>query len=391
MINHNVLLLSYNMFNHLWNRRENTDNLEQGRQFNQSTAEHVQDTLPYLSALQKIHLPGISSIVENMDTTRTSVSYKNGSHDEISRLENEFNKTLVQYNTVYKLFNESIVQPNAIKDLTPYLGKNIKTNDGNYSYINDYGYTHKYSTDAWANKDISCSLDTVALDTDVSFQLGPDMGIQQPCGMAGKNIQNTQTNEYAWVDIKGYKHIYSSDVWNTKTSECNRDIIMLSNNTYNAIPSGANMTSTDTCIQSDIDPNIWTNLVQLNDNLYQIAKQISVNLDTVIVEDTQLQTSLNNSQKDIMEITNGIQQDRTQLQRYSNSLASTEANETDSYLKQTMYYQERMIWFILLLTIISLMVYALVYSSSQQDDIIVLIVSIFILFAFARWIWSKIV
>ena len=91
------------MFNHLWNRRENTDNLEQGRQFNQSTEEHVQDTLPYLSALQKIHLPGISSIVENMDTTRTSVSYKNGSHDEISRLENEFNKTLVQYNTVYKL------------------------------------------------------------------------------------------------------------------------------------------------------------------------------------------------------------------------------------------------------------------------------------------------
>jgi hypothetical protein len=151
------------------------------------------------------------------------------------------------------------------------------------------------------------------------------------------------------------------------------------------------MTSTDTCIQSDIDPNVWTQLVQLNDTLYQIAKQISVNLGTVVVEDGQLQTSLNKSQKDIMDITNGIQQDRRQLQQYSNSLATTEANETDSYLKQTMYYQERMIWFILLLTFLSLMVYALVSSSSQYDDIIVLIVSLFVLFAFSRWIWSKMV
>jgi len=377
------------MFNRVWNRREeNTDNLEQGRRFNQYTAEQVQETLPYISALQKTHLP---SIVENMDTKRTTVSYKQGTPDDISRLENEFNQTLVQYNTVYKLFNESIVQPNTIKDLTPYLGKNIKTNDGNYSYINDYGYTHKYSTDAWANKDISCNLDTAVLDTDSSFQLGPDMGLQQPCGIAGKNIQNTQTNEYAWVDIKGYKHIYSSDVWNTKNSGCDADVITLSNDTYNAIPSGTNMTSTDTCIQSDIDPNIWTQLVQLNDTLYQIAKQISVNLDTVVVEDTQLKTSLNKSQKDIMDITNGIHQDRRQLQQYSNSLASTEANETDSYLKQTMYYQERLIWFILLLTFLSLMVYALVSSSSKYDDIIVLIVSLFVLFAFSRWLWSKMV
>lgn len=374
------------MFNHVWNRRVNTDNnLEQGRRFNQYTTEHVKESLPYLSALQKTHLPGISSIVENMDTKRPTVTYKNSS-DEISRLENEFNQLLVQYNTVYKLFNESIVQSNTIKDLTPYLGKNIKTNDGNYSYINDYGYTHKYSTDAWANKDITCNLDTVDLDTDSSFQLGPVMGIQQPCGMAGKNIQNIQTNEYAWVDIKGYKHIYSSDVWNTKTSGCNRNVIMLSNDAYNAIPSGTNMTSTDTCIQSDIDPNIWAELIQLNDSLYQIAKQISVNLDTVIVKDSQLQTSLKNSQKEILEITNGIQQDRRQLQRYSNSLANTEANETDSHLRQTMYYQERMIWSILLLTVLSLMVYTLVYSSSQQYDIIVLIVCLFLLFAFARWI-----
>jgi hypothetical protein len=380
------------MFNRLWNKRkENTDNLEQGRRFNQYTVKQLQDTIPYLSALQKTHLPGITSIVENMDTKRTTVSYKHGSPDDISRLENEFNQTLVQYNTVYKLFNESIVQPNTIKDLTPYLGKNIKTNDGNYAYINDYGYTHKYSTDAWANKDSSCNLDTVVLDTGSSVPIGPDMSIQQPCGIAGKNIQNTQTNEYAWVDIKGYKHIYSSDIWNTKSSDCDADVIALSNDAYIALPSGTNMTSTDTCIQSDIDPNVWTQLVQLNDRLYQIANQISVNLDTVIVEDTQLQTSLNKNQKDIIDITNSIQQDRRQLDQYSNSFASTDANETDSYLKQTMYYQERMIWFILLLTILSLMVYAVVFSSSQYDDIIVLILCIFVLFAFSRWIWSKMV
>jgi len=50
------------------------------------------------------------------------------------------------------------------------------------------------STDAWANKDISCNLDTDVLDTDSSFQLGPDMGIQQPCGIAGKKYSK-YTNE----------------------------------------------------------------------------------------------------------------------------------------------------------------------------------------------------
>ena len=392
MNGHNVLLLSYIMLNRLWPRTGvNTEDLQQGRRFNQSTVKYVQDTLPSVYALQKTPLPGISSIVENMDTTRTKVSYTPRSSDDITRLENEFNQTLAQYNTVYKLFNESVVQPNTIKDLTPYLGKNIKTSDGNYAYINDYGYTHKYSTDAWANKDISCNGETLALDTVSSFPLGPDMGIQQPCGMAGKNIQNTQTNEYAWVDIKGYKHIYSSEVWTTKQSECDRDVISLTNDTYNAIPSGTNMTSTDTCMQTNIDPNVWTQLVQLNDRLYQIATHLSAKLDKVVVQDTTLQTSLTNTQKDIMDITNGIARDRRQLQRYSNSLELTSANETDSYLKQTMYAQERMTWFFILLTILSLMGYAFVSSSSQYDSILLVIVSMFILFAFSRWLWSKLV
>ena len=45
---------------------------------------------------------------------------------------------------------------------------------------------------------------------------GPDMGSGQACGAAGTNIQNRDTNEIAWVDIKGYKHIYSDDMWKEK-------------------------------------------------------------------------------------------------------------------------------------------------------------------------------
>lgn len=369
------------------NLTDNTD-LQQGIQFNQSTFEQIQDTLPYVSALQMNHSPGISSIVENMDTNRMKV--KHNASDDIHILQNEFNQTLVEYNTVYKLFNESMVQPNTIKDLTPYLGKNIKTNDGNYIYVNDYGYSHKYSIDTWTNKDVSCDLETVALNTDASFQIGPDMEGQQPCGIAGKNIQNAETNEYAWVDIKGYKHVYSSGLWNTKTS-CDIEVIPLNNDTYNAIPSGSNMTSSDTCIQSEIDPELWKQLNQLNDKLYQIATNISVKLDAVVVEDTNLQSSLKSTQKEIMDITNGIQRDQRQLQQFSNTLENTNANETDRQLKQSMYYQERMIWFILLVTTIALTIYAIVSTPSRIDNIIVVIVSLLILFSLTRWIWYKMV
>jgi len=77
------------------------------------------------------------------------------------------------------------------------------------------GFTHKYSTDAWSNNNASCPTDAITVDTTTynTFHTGPDMGQGQPCSIAGKNIKNSTTNEYAWVDIKGYKHIYSSTLW----------------------------------------------------------------------------------------------------------------------------------------------------------------------------------
>ena len=57
---------------------------------------------------------------------------------------------------------------------------------------------------------------TVSKDLMAKFQIGSIMGKGQPCDVAGKNVQNTKTKEYAWVDIKGKKHVYSDKLWKKK-------------------------------------------------------------------------------------------------------------------------------------------------------------------------------
>ena len=74
--------------------------------------------------------------------------------------------------------------------------------------------------------------------------------------MAGKVIKNTDTDEQAWVDIKGYKHIFPEGTkMSTSCAEVN--IIKISSSDYNLIPSGNSMSSTEECLALDVNPGLW--------------------------------------------------------------------------------------------------------------------------------------
>ena len=66
-----------------------------------------------------------------------------------------------------------------------YLGNAISEEDGNYYYVNNYGFTHKYSTDAWNKNSKSCPKNVMSASSSL-FRKGPDMVPGQPCSVAGK-------------------------------------------------------------------------------------------------------------------------------------------------------------------------------------------------------------
>lgn len=376
----------------LGSQNYNDPSLDQGRQLNDFNRTYTKQIGPQLKQLQDTGIPGVSSVTEAMDASKPNVGVQNRKADQVSELEDQFSKKLAEYNAAYKLFSEAVVNTNtADKEIQQYFGQAVTSGDGNYSYVNDYGYTHKYSTDAWSNNADSCQQDAISIDKSLASQMksGPAMGSGQPCGIAGSNIQNDTTKEHAWVDIKGYKHVYSSDLWASKSASCDVPATVLSDSEYKAIPSGGNMTSTDKCLQLDIDPALWNKIMILNDELLALSKKLAQQLGKLVIQDVELQVTLQESQNEIAQTTQSLQNDRSALEHYQTTIITAGAEQEDTALIQRMRYLQMLAWMFLLVTVLSLTAHAFVSPASKVSDVIGLIFGIILLFVIANWFWNK--
>ena len=352
----------------------NIPSLIQGQESIEFGRKYTRQVTPSLDILQTTSLPGVDSVVEAMDTNRPNVGVRTRKDDDIAAIEDDFNKKLISYAATFKLFSESVMKSNAAdKNIKQYFGQAVTTTDGNYSYINDYGYTHKYSTDAWSNNNVSCPSSSINIDDDEykSMKPGPNIGSGQPCGIAGKNIQNIESSEFAWVDIKGVKHVYSSDLWKSKNESCNVDSISLNDVEYNAIPSGGNMTSVDTCVQLDIDPAIWSRLMKENQALTELSKQLVLKIKDAVSEDSNLRDTTSEAREKLLSIINRMSVDNSKLKSLSKKITVIDAQQEFATTTQRMYYIRLIEWTLLLLIIIILIVQVVVFPDSVVGSIIV--------------------
>ena len=266
------------------NSYSTSHSLEQGKYIQKCKDEYEKPSTDSIRRLQE------TNVVESMDN-RTHMR-----DDDVSEIEDKFNKNFSDYNTAHKGFVESSLNSNKPSEsIKQYLGRTVTPEKDTYSYINDYGYTQKYSTDAWKNNHKSCPSTSVDIDQELykTIKAGENMGNGQPCGFAGKNVQNKTTKEYAWVDIKGLKHVYSDDIWKNKIASCNTEALLLSASEYDAIATGSIMTEVDKCMKLEIDTVIWSDLMKKNSNLTDISveliselkKDSSANLITTPVVD----------------------------------------------------------------------------------------------------------
>ena len=373
---------------------EKDPNLLQGQKYMEYGRMYASDVRPELELLQVTSIPGIASVVETLQGMDSTGAANRTSTSKVSDIETDFNRTLSEYSATYRSFvQEMLEKTQSQKDVKEYYGKVISEDGGNYSYVNDFGYTHRYSNDAWTKNSDSCPSDPTTVSDGDSTELlssGPDMGVGQACGMAGTNIKNKTTGEVAWVDIKGFKHIYSSPVWDAKDSTCNTSVTSLEASSYDAIPSGSPMVSTTSCEQLDVNPGTWQKLSQLNDKLVSLAGQMNKELGDMKVADNKLKQDLTNQQASLNSYVTTLQDDKKRMGHFNASFATVSGEQENSGLLLNSNRLHYLVWFLLAIMVASITLHSTSTGNvTFGGNAVALIVTVIVIYMVTRWLYNR--
>lgn len=361
-------------------------NLEQGKailNYNDNVDDMVQ---PHLKIIQE------GSLIEGLNgSSELSLKHKK-TIEGLQNMENEFNKTIVEYNQVYKQFSEDFMnRRNQLNEISPYLGKNVQVkSSGGIYYVNNFGNYYWYSPDAWnKGNPEGCPTGYEKLSGDLPKEMirGADMQVGTPCGAAGKVVQNTETDEMAWIDIKGYKHSFPQGT--KMSSSCAQmNIMKISGSAYNAIPTGNSMSSVDPCIALDVNPTIWVKLDDLNKKLKSQAHNITKEINSLHTQDVSINKQLLQTRNKLNRYINQTEQDKIMLIQNKNMIISDNGKHDDAELRMTSNYSFLFIWIILMILIISLSIASYTSDSQKVVGISYIIISIFTLF-FIVYLYNK--
>lgn len=365
------------------NQIENDSNLIQGKELLNYEGMYKKIVVPHLIPLQMTSSPNLSSLIETLESDSSTNTKQTINNDKMSEIEKQFNQKITEYSTIYKSMIENFVKNVQEKGpVVKYYGKVVKDQEGNYVYVNNYGFTHRYISDTWSYNDKSCpnKVTNISKDNFNKLSMGPNMGSGQACKIAGQNVKNSTTNEIAWIDIKGFKHVYPTSVWNTKKQTCNLNSITLSAKAYDNIPNGTPMDNNTDCLKTNLDPILWSKLQSLNAELINLSSQLLNELSNVTSQDEAINQELNKKKEELNQYINQFKKNKINIDSIYNDYDDIEGQEvfTKSYAESNQY--QKVIWFIFYLLIL----FGLFRSLDGADDTIastiLIIVLVFILF-----------
>jgi hypothetical protein len=346
-------------------------NLEQGKDILQYNDDMDEMVSPHLKLIQS------SSLKEGLAGSNLSHVDKK-SLEGLQNIENKFNQTLALYTQTYQQFNEDLItKRQSKKKIIDYLGKVVSDEDGNNYYVNNFGFTHKYSDNAWDKNNSSCPSITTQYDKKMTnFKSALPMVQGQPCKIAGQNIKNKDTGEEAWVDIRGVKHPYSNI---TKNESCSSESIELSSSDYNLIPTGGAMSKSDECLSLDVNPNLWTRLQKLNKQLKNQAVELSEEIDKLSLEDIEIKDHLIIKRQQLLNYIDSMNDDKNNIEYNNRILMEVVGEEEDSSLRMNSNYYSYIIWVFVVIFIICLTIAASTNDGEKVTGITYVILAIFIL------------
>lgn len=320
-------------------------NLNQEKQMLDFNKQETKDLIPDLSLIEN------GSLVESMGNLDLNEHDKT-KIEGLTNIENDYNQLLAEFSQTYKQFSEELLNQNQTKKkVVDYLGKVISDTDGNNYYVNNFGYTHKYSTSAWQNNNSSCPNTTVSFNGDFNnFKRGTSMVAGQPCKIAGQIIKNASSGETAWVDIKGIKHAFSEP----KSNNCSSEPIELSERDYNLIPTGSAMGRADTCLALDVNPTLYNKLQNLSKKIKNKANDLVNEMNSLNLSNSQAQISLNNKRNAMMKQINQVS-DINKNVTYNNRMYMQNSGEAeDASLRMTSNWYFYLAWIFVAILVVSL-------------------------------------
>lgn len=361
--------------------------LLQGERLLAFSKKNLRDEEKHMGLIQQGSSNEIGSIQEAMED-HDSIQPRVAAGKEnplITKIEDEFNDTLQHYTTLYnELMKDLIQKDKAQQEVQQYFGKVVKTEKGDYYYVNNYGYKQGYSTESWTANSKTCPSKPISITNDDIEKLpnGYMMDVGQACNVSGKNIKNKDNGEIAWVDIRGVKHPYENNVWQYKKGSCNMEPVLLESDEYNGVPLGVPMNATSECDRLGLNDNVWDKLVGLNDKLITLSKQLVIEIGKIGIEDGLLKKAAQEKEKKVEQYIKDLEKDKMELDKAHGRMSTIGGERDVSEKVVNNRFMALIFWAILAVVVIFTVFHSFLGGSNQMVQNVILVVVALILIYF---------
>lgn len=258
--------------------------------------------------LTKCCVPSLNQGREfNQDIQKTNNLVKNTSHiiegftSNTDSLIQKFDKILSEYTTTYNQYIDNIMKHRE-GNLLQYLN-HIITDNKNYYYINKFGYKRLFND--YASRDDTCQgvnkwLIIINESLLNEYPEGAVINNDEPCNLEGSNIRNSKNGAISYVDVKGFRHYYSSKVWSSLIKNnlggkgCSSSYTNLPEKQYLAFSKKEDMTLDSNCLHTTINNTFNPEKIILNLNVND-SKKISDLNNQLITIGQEILNQINNN------------------------------------------------------------------------------------------------
>ena len=208
-----------------------------------------------------------------------------------------------------------------------------------------------------------------------------------PCGLAGKNIKNEDSEEIAWVDVKGRKHIYTDDIWNSKQATCNVLPVLLPAREYDLIPEGSAMQSTSACLSVDVDPRLWASKQKALNQLMEITAEMEERTNELEIQEAKLNMVTKATRLVRMHVDTEQDKARKELDSSRGQQTNTQGELESTQLVLVSRRLQLLVWMLLCFTVFVVLMHAMSFGPGKLGDAVLLAVSLVIIYIAARSLW----
>tara|TARA_Y100000389_G_scaffold83592_1_gene80184 strand:- start:224 stop:1279 length:1056 start_codon:yes stop_codon:yes gene_type:complete len=282
------------------------------------------------SALQFIdsNFFGIEGMVEGMGDDDSQ------DLQTLKTLETNFNKALNEYNALYDNYLNNVVQSRQSSGLSDNV---IMQNGDQKWFVSKYGVKRKITDAYWAAETAktqrTCSEPIASTEEEINkFETGPQMREGEKCSEGGKNVFDATTQKYAWIDVKGYKHVYSNYLTG-KHESCPKTHSPIDNNSYVAIPTAVGpdgnpkpWTKLDECLYTNHDSDIITQLETKNTALIELIGEMKNNIERINNENNENTDSKNSANSKFDTIMGDLEMHKSELNNLREDISTLDGD-----------------------------------------------------------------